>query len=246
MTIQKNFAMKNFTLLASALLFISSCNVIGGDWVTGNGNIRTEKRNTGDFNGVKSSGSIDVEITSGSSYSVSVENDDNLLPYVITRVEDGTLTVRYKNGTSINHDHAKVYVTAPTLNKIVSSGSADITAQDLIKNPQQISVNVSGSGDIKAALDAPAIDASVSGSGNISLNGLTQNFTCSATGSGDLNCGGLQSENTTVKVTGSGNAHVFASVHLSASVFGSGDVYYKGNPQSPEIHTAGSGSVQAE
>ena len=47
-------------------------------------------------------------------------------------------------------------------------------------------------------------------------------------------------------VAGSGNAHVFASVHLSASVYGSGDVYYRGNPQSPEIHTAGSGTVQAE
>jgi len=47
-------------------------------------------------------------------------------------------------------------------------------------------------------------------------------------------------------VSGSGNAHVFASVHLSASVSGSGDIYYRGNPQNPEIHTSGSGSVSAE
>ena len=91
-----------------------------------------------------------------------------------------------------------------------------------------------------------AIDVSVGGSGDVSLTGHTKDFTCSTSGSGDINCGGLESENATVKIIGSGNAHVFASVHLSVDIVGSGDVYYRGNPASPEIHTAGSGSVQAE
>ncbi len=237
--------MKTLIFFAAAILLIS-CDGINGTGVTGNGNIRTEKRNTGNFDGVKTSGSIDVEINSGDTYSVSVENDDNLLQHVVTKVNDGTLDIYYEDGFSINNDHAKVYVTAPGLGKLVTSGSANITAQDVIKNAQKIKISVSGSGDVKARVDAPAVDASVTGSGNITLSGSTKDFDCSATGSGDLNCSGLQSENTTVRVTGSGNAHVFASVHLSASAFGSGDVYYKGNPQSPEIHTAGSGSVQPE
>ena len=95
-------------------------------------------------------------------------------------------------------------------------------------------------------MDAPAVSVDVNGSGDVNLKGRTKDFDCSVSGSGDINCGNLQSENTTVKVSGSGNAHVFASVHLSASTFGSGDIYYSGNPQGPEIHTAGSGSVQAE
>ena len=238
--------MRNILLLAASLIFVTSCNVITGTGETGNGNIRTEKRNTGNFTGVKTSGSIDVDINSGDSYSVSVENDDNLLQYLVTEVDGGVLHIYYKDGYSISNDHAKVYVTAPALDKLITSGSADITSQDVIKNPQEIEVKVSGSGDVKAEVDAPSIEASVSGSGNISLTGRTKDFKCSSTGSGDLNCGGLQSENVTVKVTGSGNAHVFASVHLSASSFGSGDIYYGGNPSNPEIHTAGSGSVQAE
>lgn len=238
--------MKNLLAIAIASLLATSCNIISGDWITGNGNVRTEKRNAGDFNSLKTSGSIDVEISPGSSYSVSVENDDNLLPYVITSVENGVLNIHYKHGTSVQNDHAKVYITAPTLEKIETSGSADITSVGQIKNSQQITCKVSGSGDIKAELDAPAVDASISGSGNIDLSGRTKDFTCSTSGSGDLNCGGLQSENATVKIMGSGNAHVFASVHLSASTFGSGDIYYRGSPQNPEIHTAGSGVVQAE
>ena len=238
--------MKNLSILIGASILISSCNVIDGTGVTGNGNIRTEKRSTGNFNAVKTSGSIDIEINSGDVYSVSVENDENILQYVVTDVNDGTLHVHYKDGYSINNDHAKVYVTAPSLDKLIVSGSGDITTQGMLKNSRQIEMNVSGSGNIKAQVDAPVINISVGGSGNISLTGHTKDFTCSVNGSGDINCGGLESENAIVKIAGSGNAHVFASVHLSATVAGSGDVYYRGKPPSPEIHTSGSGSVQAE
>jgi hypothetical protein len=39
---------------------------------------------------------------------------------------------------------------------------------------------------------------------------------------------------------------VFASVNLKVNVTGSGDVYYEGNPTSPEIHITGSGTVKAQ
>jgi carbon monoxide dehydrogenase subunit G len=233
--------MKNFPLITALILLISSCNVI-----TGNGNIRTEKRNTGNFSSVKTSGSIDVEINSGDAYAVSAEDDDNLLPYIVTEVNNGTLDIHYRDNTSVNNDHAKVYITAPSLDKVIASGSADIAIRDVLKNPQKIEMNVSGSGNIKGAVDAPAVSVDVSGSGNVDLKGRTKDFDCTVNGSGDINCGGLQSENANVKVSGSGNAHVFASVHLTASTFGSGDIYYSGNPSNPEIHTSGSGSVQAE
>ena len=238
--------MKNLSIVAAAVLLMGSCNVITGDSVTGNGNIRTEKRSTGNFNAVKASGSIDIEISSGDAYAVSVEDDDNILQYIVTDVNGGTLNVHYKNGYSINNDHAKVYVTAPSLDKLSISGSGNITTTDVLNNPHEIEMNVSGSGNIKGSVDAPSINVSVGGSGNVSLTGRTKDFTCRVSGSGDVNCGGLESENTNVKVSGSGNAHVFASVHLSATVSGSGDVYYRGNPSSPEIHTSGSGRVEAE
>ena len=234
--------MKHFPIIAAFILMINSCNMISG-----NGNIRSEKRNTGDFRSVKTSGSIDVEINSGDTYAVTVEDDDNLLPYIVTEVNnDGTLNIHYKNNTSISNDHAKVYVTAPSLDKVIVSGSADVDIRDVLKNSQKIEMSISGSGNIKGALDAPAVSVDINGSGDVTLKGRTKDFDGNISGSGDINCGALQSENAMVKISGSGNVHVFASVHLKASTFGSGDIYYGGNPQNPEIHTAGSGSVQAE
>ncbi len=239
--------MKNFIVAITLVFFFTSCNVsFNGDSISGNGNVKTETRNVGDFHAIKSSGSIDVEISEGDAYSVSVEDDENILPVIVTEVEGGTLNVHYKDNTSINNDHAKVYIKAPSLDKIISSGSADIMINDVIKNESQIEISVSGSGNIKGGVDAPSIIASIGGSGNVSLSGRTKSFDGKVSGSGDLDCGNLQSENAEVSVSGSGNAHVFASVSLKARASGSGDVYYRGKPTSPEIHTSGSGSVQPE
>lgn len=238
--------MKNLITLVAVVLFVS-CNVsFSGDSLSGNGNIKTETRNVGSFHGVETSGSIDIEISSGDNFSVSVENDENILPVVITKVEDGILNVYYKENTSINNDHAKVYIKVPSLDKIISSGSANIIITDVVKNNHEIEINVAGSGDIKGGVDAPKISASIGGSGNISLSGRTKDLDAKIGGSGDLNCSDLQSENASVSIAGSGNAHVFASVHLKANTVGSGDIYYRGNPSSPEINSIGSGSVKPE
>jgi Putative auto-transporter adhesin, head GIN domain len=232
--------MKNLLFFSVAIFFLNSCNVISG-----NGNVRKEKRNTPDFSGVEALGSIDIEIKKGDSPSVEVEDDDNILPYIETDVNGGVLSVHYRSGTSVTNDHAKVYVTTPSLGKVDATGSSDILIRDTLSNSNKIEMKVTGSGSIRGLVDAPSIEIAISGSGNIDLAGRTRDLNASVSGSGDLHCSDLLSENTTVRVSGSGNAHVFASLSLSATVTGSGDVYYLGNPSSPSIHTTGSGSVQA-
>lgn len=231
--------MKNCFILLIASVVFASCQT-----VTGNGNVREEKRNIPDINEVNTSGSIDVEIKNGDTYSLTVQDDENLLPYVITEVNNGALRIHYKDGYFINHDHAKVIVTAPSLEKLTSSGSSDISSDGVIKNSKEIEIGTSGSGDINVEVDAPSIRVSGSGSGDVSLSGVTKDFDCKISGSGDVKCSNLKSENAVINVSGSSDVHVFASVNLKVNVTGSGDVYYGGNPTSPEIHITGSGTVQ--
>lgn len=227
------------TAFLSALIFCSC------ESITGSNNITTQTKNVDNFEGV-SSGSIDIEISNAESQSVKVEADDNILPYIITEVEDGILKVHYKPNTSFSNTHVKVYVSAPVFNQLIVSGSGTINSKDTIKSDGQTELKVSGSGDINLALDAPKVSANIGGSGTITLEGRTKDFNCAVGGSGDIKCSKLLSENTSITVSGSGTAHVFASVHLMAKVSGSGDIYYSGNPSSPEIHTSGSGSISAE
>ncbi len=214
--------------------------------ISGNGNVKTETRNPGTFTKIHSSGSADVVITSGSNCSVTVKDDDNLLPYLETNVDNGTLQIHYRDGVTVTNDHAKIYVTAPTLSDVTTSGASNITVSGLLQNPGKISFNTSGVGNIEGEVDAPAVSATISGAGTIKLQGRTKDFDCDVSGVGHAECGNLESENTTVSISGVGGAHVFASVHLSATVSGTGSVHYRGNPQNPEIHTSGVGSVTPE
>lgn len=214
--------------------------------ISGNGNVKKETRNPGTFTKIHSSGTADVVITSGSNCAVTVEDDDNLLPYLETNVENGTLQIHYKDGVSVTNDHAKIYVTAPTLSEVATSGTSNITVSGLLQNPGKISFKTSGVGNIEGEVDAPAISVSISGAGTVKLRGRTKDFDCEISGVGHADCGNLESENTTVSVSGVGGAHVFASVHLNARVSGTGSVHYRGNPQNPEIHTSGVGNITPE
>jgi hypothetical protein len=232
--------MKNFIIFLIITGFIS-CGSISG-----NGKLSSEKRDISGVHTIKTSGSIDVEITSGDNYSLVVEDDENLIRYVVTDVDDGVLNIHYKNGYSIRDGNGKVMVAVPSLNKVSTSGSADIEGHGIIKSENQLEITTSGSGDIELDVDAPAIHVVGSGSGDITLSGKTKDFDCKISGSGDVKCHRLRTENANIRLSGSSEAHVFASVSLKVSVSGSGDVYYSGNPVSPEIHISGSGTVKAE
>ena len=223
------------------LLILSSCHAI-----TGSGTIITETMHPGEFTGIKSSGSIDIEVKNGSTEQVEIEADDNVMKYIVTDIQNGVLDVRYKSHLSLMNSHVKVFVTAPEINKLVVSGSADIISHDTLQVSNKLESNIDGSGGIKVFVNAPSVTSIVDGSGTIELKGRTRNFNASISGSGDIKCHNLLSENTTVVIDGSGAAHVYASISLSATVSGSGDVYYSGHPASPTIIKSGSGSVQQE
>ncbi len=214
--------------------------------ITGSGNIITEARNVNQFQGIKNSGSINVEIIQAETHTVKVEADDNIMEYVITKIEDGMLRISLKNNTSFRNINVTVYVTTQSIKKLSVSGSGTIISKNILKDDEQIEMKVTGSGEINVTVDAPSIVSDISGSGKITAQGRTKNFDCKISGSGDLTGRNLLSENTIINVSGSGNAHVFASVSLQAKVSGSGDIYYSGNPASPKIQTSGSGSIKAE
>jgi hypothetical protein len=205
--------------------------------------VHTEDRNLTGFKGVESNGSFDVIVSSGPQ-SVKIEGEENILPYIETYVDGDVLKVGTKRGYWLKPERGvRVYVTAPSFNKIQSNGSGNITSQSKITDPSKIEMEINGSADINVDADAPEISAELRGSGNLNLKGDTKNFRGEIVGSGDIKALDLKSEETSVKIIGAGNAEVYSSVKLNVEVAGSGDVRYKGGAQ-VESHIAGSGGVK--
>ena len=236
--------MKTCLFLFSISFLVYSCG-FDANYIEGNGNVIKEIRSVEKFHSITSKGAIDIQIMPSDSYSLEIENDENLLEYMHTEVVNGVLEVKYKKG-SYSDDHAKVFITVPTLEAIQSSGSADIAIHGILKSPNEIRIELFGSGEIIGEVDAPVVKATSSGSGNIQLSGRTKTFICEIRGSGDVECAELKSEIADINIKGSADVHVFASTSLKVNVAGSGDVYYSGNPPNPQIKISGSGNVQKQ
>ncbi len=238
--------LRQSVLLLSALLFVSLAQAQwGNNKVKGNGNVTTITRSTSDYDAIKCAGWMDFILVKGEEGKITLEGESNLLEYIITKVENGALIVKVKKGVNLKTSWSKnIKITIPfeDIEKVSLAGSGDLVTKNTI-DANDFKVNLAGSGDIDLDINASSIDASVSGSGDINLNGKTTNLSAKVTGSGDFHGFDLESNNTEVKVTGSGGAEVVSNESLKARVTGSGDVEYKGNPKKEDTKVTGSGSI---
>lgn len=230
-------------LILAAILYVGiwGCN---SERVSGNGNVVTQSRDAGEFDAVRLMGSMDVIVKNGATHSVELNGEDNILSYVLTEVHDGRLNIKYENNVSIRTTKpVVVIVTSPEFREVAVLGSGNIEGEGTLSATDKIKVDITGSGDIKLNLDAPAISAKITGSGDIELKGRTRDLNCTTTGSGAIKAAELLAENATAQSSGSGDISLFGSVKIDARVTGSGDIRYTGGG-SVSSQVSGSGSIK--
>lgn len=231
-------------LTCTALFILLSFTACDRRHIRGSGNVTTETRKLQDFRKLSVSGSMDVYFTQGPELEALIEAEDNVLPYIELREEGDKLEVRLRRNISLRTRRTiKITITAPHVEEIAMSGSGNVKLVNTLESDGQLSLNLSGSGDIEGRVNSPSVRVVSAGSGDIKLSGETKDLNVSTAGSGDFEGEDLMTEITKVNTAGSGNASVHASVKLEVNIVGSGDVRYKGSPE-VQSHAAGSGSVR--
>jgi hypothetical protein len=205
-------------------------------------------RHLSGFNAVNVAGPYDVYIKQGATESVKVEAPADMINRILTEVNGGVLKIysRHNNwnwGFSWGH-HRKivVYVVAKDLNSINISGSGDVSFKDGI-TANSLKLKITGSGDMTGRVEAKTLESSITGSGDMRLSGHAENSTISVIGSGDFTARNLITVNSSVRVSGSGDAYVNASQRVDAAVNGSGDVHYSGTAKNINSKKSGSGDI---
>jgi hypothetical protein len=206
------------------------------DWghseaVQGSGNVKRQAREVGHFSGVAMALAGNVEVRRGDREGVTIEADDNLLPLIETVIEDGTLHIRNKRGTSIRTRNLKVTVQARDLDRLALGGSGSIDADRV--NGSHVQFDIGGSGSITVGkVEGERIVANIGGKGDLKANeGNTRTVSISIGGMGSVDLGHVRAESANVTIAGSGNATLWVRDSLSLTVAGSGDVNYYGDPQ---------------
>lgn len=231
------------TLLSACALSFPACYLdddFGDNF--GKGDVVTETRNVKDFRALDVSVPGNVEVRVGSEFRVEVSCEENIISFLETIVDNGTLKIRFDRNV-FDVDGLRIRVTAPVWEAFRLRGSADIDVVDAITG-NQLELEVTGSGDLKVFnATYERVRSRVTGSSDIKLSGRAKELNTSISGSGNFEALNFPVETAVVAVTGSGDAQVHVLNKLDATISGSGDIRFRGSPQ-VSSNVSGSGRVR--
>lgn len=236
--------MKKFLFAVLMLVVIKSGAQL--QKITGNGNLKKESREIANFTGVLVSGNANVDLTYGNSKSITIEGDENILPFIETVVENGNLVVRTKEKVNIRSTNKIiVHAVLSKVSRLRVSGSGNITGTGDFSNDGRTDIAVSGSGNINLGMNSfNETKINISGSGNVTLRGRsTNNIDAGISGSGNIDCSEVSCNDVFAHVSGSGSIKVYANKSIDAKVSGSGNIYYKGAATNINLKSSGSGKI---
>ncbi len=236
--------MKQFVLIF--LLAIGFTTAKAQFWtkkVSGNRQIITETEAVGDYDKISVTGAFKVKIVYGTPGTLKIIADENLLEYIETYTKGSKLVIRINPEFSISH-YTKLDIEVPAdyLSQISLTGSGEIYNEKTF-DWKNIKLNLIGSGKLDIKTGVNHLTAKLIGSGDIFLTGQAQTAKYSITGSGLISAKELKAGDVEATSTGSGEIRLQAVQRLNARVYGSGNIFYYGEPDVLKTNNFGSGDI---
>lgn len=208
-------------LVVDRIFFPSTSTHVG----EGSGIAATQARPLPPFTRIDLAGANNLNVEVGSTQSVIVHADSNLLGRVTTRVRSGRLVVANTPGNLSAKTPMFVVVSVPSLDGIRLQGAGNISV---------------------TGIDSRNLTVALPGAGNIAATGTTTNLRVMIGGEGNASLRQLVAHDATAALIGSGSIMLTATHRLSARISGSGTIFYGGNPAHVTQKVSGSGAIIAE
>jgi hypothetical protein len=233
----------HFLSAACFMLFALLISQVSAQGVRGNGNVVTDSRSVGSFDGLIIKGACDVIISEGSSSRVRLKTDENLQEVVDIYVKEGNLIVENKESIKKSTEMT-LYVSADRLSLIKVSGAANIEARDEIGG-NELDIIISGAVDANLDLDVSCIHVSCSGAATLNLSGRSGCANYKIDGAATVKAYDLRTDKVKITVSGTGNAELHADENLDVAISGMASINYKGNARLTK-NMRGMGSIQRQ
>lgn len=214
--------MKNLLFSFLAIIAVSSYSCLPDNDLRGSNNIISEMRTVSGFDRVRLNGVVDVNIVRGADFSVTVSANDNLIRFVETELNGGTLEIGLASG-NFRDINAEVDVVIPSLAGITVSSTGGAAVENF-SNPSGLTVDMSSTGNVRFN------------------NSNCEQLTANLSGTGDLEAFGLTATTAEVNTTSTGSAEVTVINSLTGSLTGTGDISFRGTP-SVDVIVTGTGEV---
>ena len=190
------------------------------------GDYVTEDRDLTGFTRLQVRGAIELELTAGKDYSVSIRTREGRMQDVTTEIDGDTLVIDMDDGRRRrswwDDTNVDVTITMPTLAELEVLGAVDGELFDI---------------------DSDDIEIDVRGAADVEIEGKCRNLTVDVKGAGDIDADDLKCENVEVDVKGAGSASVYASESIDARVSGVASISVYGDLKDVRKHAGGLSSI---
>ncbi len=225
-------------LLLCGLIMVSCKKDHVFDFLKTTGKIVTIERAVNeDFATVKLENNIDLVLTQGPAYSITLEGGENLLPGIDTDISDSTLTIRNNNKFNWLRSYDKkivARVTAPHFLKINYESTGTISNNDTIREDSIFITSYGGSGYINLCIKTGLSHLALTkGSTDLNISGFSGSNFIFAGSYGPFHCLNLQTQNTFMSNSGTNDCYINVTSLLEYEIKSLGNIYYKGKP--PQI-----------
>ncbi|WP_264558097.1 head GIN domain-containing protein [Flavobacterium sp. N2270] len=229
------------------LVGFTSCkhNINFGNGIDGSGNIISEKRNIDQkFTKISASSGVDVIIEQGSPTEIEVETDDNLIEYVITKVENGTLIVKI-DGNINNMSAIKVRVKMQTISSLESSSGSSITSKNKL-NGSSIALKSSSGSEIDVELEYESVSCESTSGSEIKASGKALRLETQSSSGSEIDASNLAVNEVFAQSTSGSSTTVNPIVKLDAKASSGSSIDYIQEPTKITKEETSGGSVDKE
>lgn len=237
------------SLIACSVFILSSCNhntISTGDGekkIEGNGKPTTDLRDVGSFHSIQINGVFKITLEQGPKESVTVETDENILPLVISIVENDTLKVKIIDGVSIgNVKSIGLTIRLVDISKLNTESVGSLRCASTL-NLKSLSVKCNGVGETNLNINAENLSVKSDIVGALILSGNVKNVNIDHDGVGAIKAFDLKSETLSLTASGVGSAEVYATEEITINASGVGNVKYKGGAKKRNITADNVGKV---
>ena len=232
---------RSLIVLTIISVIITACSA---PCIEASGDIVKEKRAIQGFEEIELRMNAEVELVYSPATkinSVLISANENLLPYITTRVTDGKLVIDSEQCLN-TIEQITMVLPIVRLTNIENHGSGRIVGTTTLPFTELDVLN-SGSGNIDVAFKGADMYVENEGSGVIAISGGATELKVLNQGSGEVVLSELMSNAVKVRNNGSGNVSVWAEESIDAELSGSGSIGYKGRARNVSEKNEGSGNI---
>ena len=130
---------------------------------------KKENRPVSGFTGIDASSVFNITVTKGSTESLSIEADDNVIQYVRSEVRNGVLHLYLDNRNKLNNTKTlRASIVMKNLDKVTLSGACKLTANDLF-TPEKFKGDCSGASSMEVNVNTGYLSIETSGACNVGI-----------------------------------------------------------------------------